>query len=574
MPGYENRGAEKRRLAFEFRGGAELQRIRDFVLTELESRGIVSVDKTLNDLGSGDHPEIRTGTGPEPFATLTLEWDSHEQPQRPEPGVMSHASGSDAMSDIDHSAIAREGAITQRSESRVGDPSQWDDRVRVISSQQPARRSSHRSHGSQQEEEPPDEESIWKETAFAPYDKWPPRGTMAYWRMWLHFTMEKESYSSLALVVFTIVMFLILISTLAYCLQTIPSFTHLPVWKYLESVVSIAFTVELFLRCIACRNAWKFWKCGTFYFYSFLNFVDFVAVAPFYIEFIAGEGQDSLRVVRIIRLARIARAFGSESMREYFGILAAEFKKTWRQSVTMVSMLVVLETCVMASLIYVAEGGFVFTGNQLAPDGCPLLAADQTACELVGLEDGTDHYPFMMASFCWWVEIDESQNCIPRYIREDGFPTPFISIPEAMYWVMSTMTTVGYGDIYPITVYGKIVAALTMLTGVLVVAVFIIVVGANFDQTTKIVRRLNYKREVAQKAEDEARKWDNVSPRAEGVPKRQRRGSASREVAPSAAPIQISQGPGVNENSENGSQSGALLITPAPGSEKGRPISE
>lgn len=48
--------------------------------------------------------------------------------------------------------------------------------------------------------------------------------------------------------------------------------------------------------------------------------------------------------------------------------------------------------------------------------------------------------------------------------------SPFRSIPEAFWWFMVTATTVGYGDLYPTSVGGKIVASFAMLLGVLVIA--------------------------------------------------------------------------------------------------------
>jgi len=49
-------------------------------------------------------------------------------------------------------------------------------------------------------------------------------------------------------------------------------------------------------------------------------------------------------------------------------------------------------------------------------------------------------------------------------------PDTFGSIPRALWWSMATLTTVGYGDAYPITAIGKIIAAVMAIVGVGAVA--------------------------------------------------------------------------------------------------------
>jgi len=56
------------------------------------------------------------------------------------------------------------------------------------------------------------------------------------------------------------------------------------------------------------------------------------------------------------------------------------------------------------------------------------------------------------------------------YIVE-GAENGFTSIPVAMYWAIVTMTTVGYGDLVPQTVWGKAIASLVMVIGYCIIAV-------------------------------------------------------------------------------------------------------
>ncbi|MEA3463215.1 MAG: potassium channel family protein, partial [Bacteroidota bacterium] len=53
----------------------------------------------------------------------------------------------------------------------------------------------------------------------------------------------------------------------------------------------------------------------------------------------------------------------------------------------------------------------------------------------------------------------------------EGEENGFTSIPQSIYWAIVTITTVGYGDIAPATVLGKILASVVMLTGYSIIAV-------------------------------------------------------------------------------------------------------
>lgn len=53
----------------------------------------------------------------------------------------------------------------------------------------------------------------------------------------------------------------------------------------------------------------------------------------------------------------------------------------------------------------------------------------------------------------------------------EGEENGFTSIPQSIYWAIVTITTVGYGDIAPATVLGKVLASVAMLTGYSIIAV-------------------------------------------------------------------------------------------------------
>jgi len=57
------------------------------------------------------------------------------------------------------------------------------------------------------------------------------------------------------------------------------------------------------------------------------------------------------------------------------------------------------------------------------------------------------------------------------YVLEHEANPDFANIPQAIYWAIVTITTVGYGDVAPITVPGKMMASVIMLTGFAIIAV-------------------------------------------------------------------------------------------------------
>ncbi len=52
------------------------------------------------------------------------------------------------------------------------------------------------------------------------------------------------------------------------------------------------------------------------------------------------------------------------------------------------------------------------------------------------------------------------------FIEKEAQPDLFGSIPSAMWWGAVTLTTVGYGDVYPVTLLGKLISAFIAVLGI------------------------------------------------------------------------------------------------------------
>jgi voltage-gated potassium channel len=65
-------------------------------------------------------------------------------------------------------------------------------------------------------------------------------------------------------------------------------------------------------------------------------------------------------------------------------------------------------------------------------------------------------------------------------VEGPGQPKTFGTLPDAMYWAITTLSTVGYGDEVPLTHFGKLVAGLTMVLGLVLFAMPIGIIAKGF----------------------------------------------------------------------------------------------
>jgi len=107
-------------------------------------------------------------------------------------------------------------------------------------------------------------------------------------------------------------------------------------------------------------------------------------------------------------------------------------------------------------------------------------------------------------------------------------PEKFGSIPRALWWAIITLTTVGYGDVSPITPLGKMLASVVALGGVALVAMPAGIMAAAFSEAVQRKRREEEEAELrearaeatkaeqwAEAAETEARHAEEVAEQAE-----------------------------------------------------------
>ena len=67
------------------------------------------------------------------------------------------------------------------------------------------------------------------------------------------------------------------------------------------------------------------------------------------------------------------------------------------------------------------------------------------------------------------------------FAEHQKHPTHFNSIPDSIYWALITLTTVGYGDVTPVTALGKLISVISAMGGVIVVALLTGIIASSFS---------------------------------------------------------------------------------------------
>ncbi|HUG45706.1 MAG TPA: potassium channel family protein, partial [Sphingomicrobium sp.] len=86
------------------------------------------------------------------------------------------------------------------------------------------------------------------------------------------------------------------------------------------------------------------------------------------------------------------------------------------------------------------------------------------------------------ASLLYWTEADAQ-------------PEKFGSIPRALWWSIVTLTTVGYGDAFPVTPLGQLFAGLFAVVGIMLIAIPTGIFAASFSDGLQRHRERRERRE-------------------------------------------------------------------------------
>lgn len=88
----------------------------------------------------------------------------------------------------------------------------------------------------------------------------------------------------------------------------------------------------------------------------------------------------------------------------------------------------------------------------------------------------------LRVTFIYTVSLIFGSSVLLYLVERDVQPDAFGSIPRVIWWSICTVTTVGYGDLYPISPLGKFIAGITALLGIFIIAIPTAILVSGYDE--------------------------------------------------------------------------------------------
>ncbi|NBO41968.1 MAG: hypothetical protein EBU92_10695 [Betaproteobacteria bacterium] len=253
-----------------------------------------------------------------------------------------------------------------------------------------------------------------------------------------------------------VINFWILISCLSLAGETVEPYAseHAKYFLLIEYFAVFFFTIDYLGNLYFAKDRVK-------YFFSFWGLVDLISILPSYLMLMNLTALQGTKVFRVLRVVRVLRVLKMARI----ALQALEHKvETSNPILTNLKIyFIALFSVVMISstLMYYVEG------NLYSPEA---MAAGQAAFDAqLKITPLPENAPPGAEKF---MPVDPiSGNPIPEDKRF------FTSIPTAMWWCMVTLTTTGYGDMFPLTFGGRVIASMTMLMGLVLFGILLNIVG-------------------------------------------------------------------------------------------------